>query len=167
MSTESETTHTAAIRKGLRLGKSERLHHKRLVERLFREGNSFYAYPVRVIFTVEPVSATVDSFKARAFSENPSVPPTLSQLGISHLQMMTNVPKRKMHRAVDRVLLRRRIKEAWRLKRIPLRDELIRRDMSMRVGLIFMADEKTSYRLIERRMDQIIARLSRALIPKE
>ncbi len=40
---------------------------------------------------------------------------------VGALQMLVTVPKKKRRRAVDRVLMRRRIREAYRINRRPLR----------------------------------------------
>ena len=92
--------------------KRERLRHRNAVTRLFEEGKSEYAYPLRMfwlILTREQVRAMFHG----------SVPADLDPL-----QMMITVPKKKFKHAVDRVWLRRRIREAYRLNRLPLRDKI-------------------------------------------
>ena len=38
------------VRHPLRMGKSERLHHRTLVEGLFAEGKSMYEFPLRMVW---------------------------------------------------------------------------------------------------------------------
>lgn len=82
-----------------------KLRHRSLVNNLFEKGRSEYAYPLRVIWYPMTHVELDEVFKY-------GVP-----LGIGRLQFMLTVPKRKHRHAVDRVLLRRRMREAFRLLR--------------------------------------------------
>ena len=81
--------------------------------------------------------------------------------GIAPLQVMITIPKRKIRHAVDRVLLRRRVREAWRLHRGALRSaiEQTGRYRLMGVGIIYMADEVLPMSRIEPKIKKIINRL--------
>jgi ribonuclease P protein component len=70
--------------------KEERLCSKKLFADLFNRGNTFYSFPFRVIWIYST-----------------AIPPSLSQIAIS-------VPKRVFRKAVDRNLIKRRIREAFR-----------------------------------------------------
>jgi ribonuclease P protein component len=72
--------------------KSERLYKKKAIQELFDKGSSFYMYPFRVL-----------------------VQPSPDQAG-AH-QVMFSVSKRNFKRAVDRNLLKRRMREAYRLNK--------------------------------------------------
>ena len=76
--------------------RTERIRLKRQIESLFREGQSVHVYPVRAVWLDIPY----DGVPAR---------------------MMVSVPKRIFKRAVDRNLVKRRIRSAYRLHR----DEII------------------------------------------
>ncbi len=69
--------------------KSERLSSKKDIQELFNNGSSFYLYPFKVI----------------------TLPADTSKLH----QVLFSVPKRLFKRAVDRNLLKRRMREAYRL----------------------------------------------------
>ena len=71
--------------------KEERLCSKRLIEDLFRKGSSFFIYPYRVTFR-----RTEDFTMA---------------------QVLLSVPKRRFPRAVHRNLLKRRMREAYRVQK--------------------------------------------------
>jgi len=73
--------------------KEERITSKKLIQELFSKGSSFYLYPFKVIWLAKPDQNT------------------------GHRQILISVPKRKFKRAVDRNLLKRRIREAYRLNK--------------------------------------------------
>jgi ribonuclease P protein component len=72
--------------------KSERLYKKKAIQELFDKGSSFYLYPFRVFFQKSPDSE-------------------------SHNQAMFSVSKRNFKKATDRNLLKRRMREAYRLNK--------------------------------------------------
>ena len=75
--------------------KSERLCSKKILGELFKKGSAsvgtFYLFPFRVLYLTQPES-------------NGSLP-----------AIVITVPKRLFKRAVDRNLIRRRVREAYRL----------------------------------------------------
>jgi ribonuclease P protein component len=77
-----------------RLPKKEKLCSRTKIEQLFADGHSFAQYPLRIVYRIHPKNT----------------PEELPQFFIS-------VPKRKFKRAVKRVWLRRRIREAYRLNK--------------------------------------------------
>ena len=83
--------------------KSERLNKKKVIQELFDKGSSFYFFPFKVFFMPHPDPA-----------------PTTHQVLVS-------VSKRNFKRAVDRNLIKRRIREAYRLnkERFPAQNKLL------------------------------------------
>lgn len=77
--------------------KEERLCSKSVSDLLFHEGSSFMLYPYRVVFLAMPVS-----------SEIPSEPSP---------QILISVPKKRFKKAVTRNLIKRRIRECYRLQK--------------------------------------------------
>ena len=73
----------------LRLKKKERLSGKKSIQELFDKGSSFYLYPFKVHF-----------LKAGAH------------------QFLVSVPKSLFKRAVDRNLIKRRVREGYRLNKV-------------------------------------------------
>jgi ribonuclease P protein component len=113
--------------------KSERLCHVKAIDGLFNRNNpenkSFLVYPLKAVYL------------KRQGTEN-----TLPQILIS-------VPKRRFKRAVDRNLLKRRIREAYRsnkefLPDIPPKD----------IGFVYVANEILEFTQIERAMKKSLAR---------
>ncbi|RAV99732.1 ribonuclease P protein component [Pseudochryseolinea flava] len=77
------------------LSKSERLHREKHIQELFAKGSSFYLFPFKVY-----------------------VMPSVGQHGpdIGH-QIMVSVSTRNFKKAVDRNLIKRRTREAYRLQK--------------------------------------------------
>lgn len=115
--------------------KSARLHHRTLINNLFEKGNNLYGYPLRVIWHSVDEEELSNLFRH-------GVPD-----GISRLQMMVTVPKKKQRRAVDRVRLRRRIREAYRLQRQAL-SEVVENCEGIRnlsLAVLYISDKDSPY----------------------
>lgn len=79
------------------LGKNKRLKSKKKIERLFTEGQKLYKFPIRVVFYTD------------------------TQLTDAQYQIAVSVPKKLHKNASDRNLIKRRIKEAFRLNQYQLK----------------------------------------------
>ena len=121
---------------GLRLYKSEKLCSRSAVERLFNEGESIIAYPLRAVYRLhEPL-------------EMPA-------------QFLITVPKKRIRHAVDRVLLRRRIREAYRLSRRKLlHPALTLAGVSADMAFLYLSNEKADYHTIAEKMNQLLQRIA-------
>ena len=100
----TETEATTNIPERLTLRKSAKLRHRTLVQELFHKGKSVYSGPLRVTFRALTEEELKGSFREK-------VPDLMGPV-----QFMITVPKKKRRHAVDRVLMRRRIREAFRLQ---------------------------------------------------
>lgn len=124
---------------GLRLYKSEKLCSRTAVNLLFEQGRSRIAYPLRVVYRVAP----------RA--DAPA-------------QFLITVPKKKIRRAVQRVLLRRRIREAYRLqRRTRLHPALDCRQVSVNLAFVYLSDTPADYATLEHCMRQLLDHVSQAV----
>jgi ribonuclease P protein component len=114
--------------------KDERLCSVKVIDDLFDRKNSanggVFAYPLRVVFQpyLEPES-----------SKNPS---TNSQ---KPTQVLFSVPKRQFKHAVDRNLIRRRMKEAYRLNKNQL-------SSTFSIAFIYIGKGIEKYEVIEKGM---------------
>lgn len=137
----------------LRFGKAGRLRHRSLVEGLFASGECLYDYPLRVVWRRLAREEMESSFRN-------GMPH-----GIGLLQMMVTIPKKKRRHAVDRVLMRRRIREAYRLNRLPLL-QVIRRLPDggyVQLAFIYLHNDNMQYADVERKMKKLLSRLQKQI----
>jgi ribonuclease P protein component len=115
-----------------RLPKSERLHADKLIKELFNEGSSFFLYPFKVLFFVkgEEEEGTV--------------------------QVLFSVSKKKIKRAVGRNLVRRRIKEAYRLNKSLLKLE----GKQISIGLIYVSSDLMEFSELQFKIIAVLKKLS-------
>ena len=137
----------------LTLRKWGRLHHHTLVDRLFSEGKNLYDPPLRLTWKAYGAEETESLFKH-------GVPE-----GIGPLQMMVTVPKKKRRRAVDRVRMRRLIREAYRLNCRELLAQVSERPDLRTVSLafIYLDGHNAEWDEIEPKMRSLLKRLSKKL----
>ncbi len=152
--TDTLTSMSEYSEERLTLRKSAKLRHRTLVQNLFGKGTSVYAGPLRVIFRTLAKEDLTASFKE-------AVPDLLAPV-----QMMITVPKKKRRHAVDRVLIRRRIREAFRLQYRPLRKK-IEEDGEIRtlsLAIIYMHAENCSMEKISAAMATVLVKLEKKLM---
>ncbi|MCH5239658.1 MAG: ribonuclease P protein component [Muribaculaceae bacterium] len=140
-----------------RYPKENRLHHRSLVEGLFREGKSFYEFPFRVVWRLMSAEEITKNFRSNVPS------------GIGAVQMMVTVPKKKRRRAVDRVKIRRRIREAYRLNRREFESEIssIPGIGTLSVGMVYIHSENMDYHGIEEKVKRVISQLQKRIMAKK
>lgn len=68
-----------------------------------------------------------------------------------------SVPKKRLRHAVDRVAMRRKIREAYRLNRPEIFDGL---DQPVDIALIYVADSLQPYRKVEQSMRKLMNRIA-------
>ena len=95
--------------------KQERLSWKRHIDLLFANGRSFVAFPLRVIY----LSVEEDALPAPA-------------------SVLISVPKKKFKRAVKRNLIKRRMREAYRIHKHDLFDALANNQQRMLVAFLYL-----------------------------
>ncbi|MFY0653639.1 MAG: ribonuclease P protein component [Cyclobacteriaceae bacterium] len=115
-----------------KFGKHERLSSKKLIDLLFNDGQSMFSYPFTIKF--------------------------LAQSDIDNHQVLISVPKKKFKRAVDRNLIKRRIKEAYRLNKAILAD--VKESSSyLLIAYIYTANEIHDFNFIESKLIKSLERL--------
>ncbi len=108
--------------------RAERLKSRKLIGQLFRGGQSYMAYPIRVVWV--PLSEAEHT--AVGFSEN-------------RAQVAISVPKRFFKTAVARNRLKRQIREAYRLHKTEWYEKLAAADLHIAVMLVLVAKEEVAY----------------------
>ena len=77
-------------------------------------------------------------------------------------QFLIMVPKQRLRHAVDRVTMRRRIREAYRLNR-----HLFPSDRRVDIAFIYVASELRPYSDVERGVTRVLRQISRSLTADE
>jgi ribonuclease P protein component len=116
--------------------KEERLCNKRLIDKLFHSGSSFLCYPFKVSWL---------------YSTQPQLYPA---------QVLFSVPKKRYKRAVDRNLIKRCMRESYRLhKQQSLYNLLQTADKAILLSVGYIGKEIAPYSLIEKKMQKLLALL--------
>ncbi|MBC7913793.1 MAG: ribonuclease P protein component [Pyrinomonadaceae bacterium] len=116
--------------------KEERLCSKRLLEKLFHNGSSFLVYPFRIV----------------------SLPQEL--LSTSPAQVVIAVSKRKFKRAVDRNLIKRRIREVYRLNKQEILYSFLRdRNLNLLISIHYIGKDIAEYAFMEKKLKQALGKL--------
>ncbi|WP_372931959.1 ribonuclease P protein component [Mariniphaga sediminis] len=123
------------------LKKDERLRSKIIINKLFSEGESFLSYPLKIVYlnTKLPVKNKV-------------------QVGFS-------VSKKSFKNAVKRNLLKRRMKEAYRLNKHILLETGA--DTQWAIFIIFIGKEILDYKSIEQSMKKALLRCTKITLTEK
>ena len=120
------------------LKKEERLCNVKLIEKLYHSGSSFLVYPFRIIW-----------LSSEANSEFP-------------VQVLISIPKKKFKRAVDRNLLKRRIREIYRLQKsedlFPFLNE---RSEKIVLAINYIGNEIAEYASMAKKFNTVMLRLKK------
>ena len=116
------------------LGKQERLKSRKIIEQLFNEGKKIMVSPFRVFYL---------------FDEIKNLP----------LQFGVGVSTKNFKKAVDRNRVKRIIREAYRLQKMPLQGKLKEKNLGLNLFFIYTAKELTGYKFIYDKMDLVLQKL--------
>lgn len=121
----------------LSLPKNQRLCSQKAIDLLFGQGLSTIAYPLRAVFRFDAEGNDLPSAR-----------------------FMITVPKKKIHGAVGRVLMRRRIREAYRLNRHLLFPALDEAHTHADIALVYLSTELADYQTIEKSVQNILSHIA-------
>ncbi|MDR1707768.1 MAG: ribonuclease P protein component [Prevotella sp.] len=108
--------------------KEEKLCSTKAIDTLFSVGESFVAYPLRVVYVIH------DEF----------------EFDRQNVSVMISVSKRKFKRAVKRNRVKRLIREAYRLNKQGLITLLNRQNKGMDIAFLYLKDELPEFAEIEK-----------------
>lgn len=128
------------------LPRSERIRSLKAIRRLFSEGRGGFVYPIRYM------ALSSDS----AHSEE-------SKSEERGVEVLFSVPKKFHKRANKRNLLKRRMREAYRLNRQLLVEKLGAQAKELDLALIYSAKELHSYKTIENVIRKVLEQVSATL----
>ena len=123
-----------ALRSGNTFSKKERLSGRKVIESLFNRGSAFNIFPLRVIWLPENNRATL-------------------QAGVA-------VSSRHFKRAVDRNRIKRLMKEAYRLQKFPLEEQLTKSGKQLSVFFLFTGNELPDFDQMQLTMGKAIRKLT-------
>lgn len=125
--------------------KGEKLCYEKSIDRLFKDGKSFVAYPLRVVFLAMQADDKQQDL----------------------CKLLISVPKRKFKRANKRNRIKRLVRESYRLNKASLLDVLKENNMAMDVAVIYLKDVLPTYEEMEKGMLKMLATLKDESVKSE
>lgn len=120
--------------------KREHLKSKSAIDNLYANGSSVTAFPLRAVF-----------LSSKAEPDAPTA------------AILISVAKRRFRHAVDRNLMKRRIREAYRQNKQPFIEELQKSDKQMAVAILYIDNRHSSTQFLQRKMQKLLS----SIIEKE
>ena len=109
--------------------KAEKLCSKKDIELLYKSGSSKTFYPLKIFWRVNKFES---NYPAR---------------------VLITVPKRLYKRAVDRNLMKRRIREAYRHAKSNLYTELLRKELQLDILIMYVGKEKGEFVVVQKSLE--------------
>ena len=119
--------------------KNQKLCNEKAIERLFENGKSLTEKPFRIIYNID--------------NNNEDV----------FLKALIVVPKKRVRLASDRNVIKRRVKEAYRLQKSELEKYLKSNNHQLNLAIIYQKHDILDYKLIEVKIKLLLSRLKEEL----
>lgn len=119
--------------------KSQKICNEKSIERLFENGRSISEKPFRIIYNI--ANNNEDIF----------------------LKALIVVPKKRVRLSADRNVIKRRVKEAYRLQKSELEKYLKSNNDQLNLAIIYQKHEILDYKLIEEKIKLLLSRLKEEL----
>jgi ribonuclease P protein component len=120
------------------LGKAEKLKSRKAIEQIFKEGKSFAVSPFRVLYLQAPAISPLQTANCK-------------------LQTAFSVSKRYFKKATDRNRVKRLMREAWRLQKNNLAQQI--NNKNLKVFIIYTGNELPAYDMVFEKITAVIKRL--------
>ena len=115
--------------------KSEHLCGEKRITRLYTKGDAFIAYPLRVVFLIEPKIEDESAY------------------------VLVSVPKKRFKRAVKRNRLKRIMREAYRLNKHLIIEKLVDKNLQLHISFNYVSDDVLEFEAIEKKMKIALQKL--------
>ena len=125
------------VAKQFTLGKNERLKSRKQIEQLFNAGQRFNLSPFRIFYSFLNETKTINTSLQAGFAAS----------------------SRNFKTAVDRNRIKRLTKEAWRLQKNELKEQLRQQNKSLNVFFIYTGKELPAYTEVYASIKKIVAKL--------
>ena len=119
--------------------KKQKLCGEKVIERLFANGKSISEKPFRAIWNFEKNNDQV------------------------FVKSLIVVPKKRLKLAVERNVVKRRIKEAYRLQKKQLECFLESTNQQLNLAIIYQEEEILDYKTLEEKINLLLSRLIKEL----
>jgi ribonuclease P protein component len=129
------------MNKPFSLSKNERIKSKKTIETLFQQGEAFFSYPYRIVYSL---------------AQNAETPA---------LCFAISVPKRFFKRAHDRNRIKRQTREAYRLQKQSLLTNVQTHHHALNMMLIYQAREVMDSISLHKHMQQCLEHLQKRIYP--
>ena len=121
-----------------KLHKEEKLCSRTAINNLFDESKSLMAFPLRAAYRLRPS-------------------------GQQPVRFLISIPKKRIHKAVERVLLRRRTRESYRLNRNQLLVPALQQaDCGVDIAFVYLDKTPAPYQVIDEKMISLLERIAKA-----
>ena len=117
--------------------KEEKLCSQKIIGEIFLSGASFLCYPLKVVWKFEEIPVSYPA------------------------QVVFSIPKRLFKKAHDRNLLKRQLREIYRMRKHELYFHLESQNKKIAMMFVYIAKEQLEFSQIEAAMSKIIIRLKK------
>jgi ribonuclease P protein component len=129
------------MKKQFTLSIDERLKSRKQIELLFSEGKKFSINPFRIFYLLNELT-------------NPVI-----QFGVG-------VSNKNFKKAVDRNRIKRLVREAWRLQKLPLQQKLKEKKRQLNIFFIYTGKEIPEYSEAVDKINKTLEKLGNILFPE-